>query len=165
MANRSRHGRNCHGQPVRDPVNWSWTDDRGSGQFRPCFCHHACGDAIADTDSLSTCRDDYAVTASISAQRNSHAAPWSNHCSSAVSVHFVCELLDRFVQSRHCQWLDRSGSQTSTGVLDLTRPDAAVAPGRSADHGKRLVIQCTVTPATRQPVDCVISAIEGIRPR
>jgi hypothetical protein len=64
------------------------------------------------------------------------------------------ELLDRFAQGRHCQWLDHSGPQTSVGVLDLTRPDAAVAPGRLADHGKRLVMQCIVTPPTRQPVDC-----------
>ena len=41
-----------------------------------------------------------------------------------------------------------------TVALNLMRPDAAVALGRSADDGKRLVMQCTVTPAPRQPVDC-----------
>jgi hypothetical protein len=70
----------------------------------------------------------------------------------ASPTHFTCELRDHVGQGRHCQWFDHTATRTSPRILDSARPDPAVATGRSADDGERLVMQCAGTPLTRQPV-------------
>src|SRR5262249_60441384 len=75
--------------------------------------------------------------------------------SSAASVRFVSELPDDVGQAGHCQWFDHT-VPTFARVLDLMRPNAAIAAGRLPDNGKRLVVQCAATPPAGKPVNRVV---------